>query len=510
MSDSQYWSAAECVAALRRDDVSSVELVDQAIARIEAANPRLNIVVATSFERARSKATAADEALAADEPVGPLHGLPITVKDLFETAGLVTACGAPEFRDHVPDTDAVAVERLTGAGAIVLGKTNVPRFGVDFQSYNDLYGLTRNPWETERTVGGSSGGAAAALAAGLVPLEIGSDVGGSIRIPAHFCGVYGHKSSQGIIPLGGHLLGPPGTPEASDLLVAGPMARSPQDLSLALELMAGADTLNSSGWDLELAPPRGRDLRDLRVAYWFDDPRSPLEGAVRAELEATVDALRSRTNVVEVDIPFTLDEILEIYAPLLVPIVSDTAPAPLRHLARTASLAVPALRLCERLGYNLDPIRAGSLTGAGLSHKGWLDLNERRTKLRWACRKLFSEVDVLLTPVAAFAAPHHNTTGNRHTKSLRVDGKRRPYTDHLSWVALATTAYLPATSAPVGVTPEGLPVNVQIIGDYLDDQTTIKFAELLAEVRGGFQRPPSQAVAGTGMHADRSGDESQG
>ena len=339
-------------------------------------------------------------------------------------------------------------------------------------------------------MGGSSGGAAAALAAGLVPLEIGSDVGGSIRIPAHFCGVYGHKPSHGIVPLDGHLMGPPGTPPAPDLLVAGPMARSPQDLSLALEVMAGADTFKSSGWTLKLPPPRGRDLKELRVAHWFDDPRSPLEGAVRTELEATLAALRSVANVVEVDIGFTLDEILEIYVPLLVQIFFDIEPAPVRYLTRTASPAVGVLRLSKRLGYDLDPIRVGSLAGAGLSHRGWLDLNERRTRLRRACRKLFSEVDVLLTPVAAFAAPHHNITGSKYTRSIRVDGKRRPYTDHLCWPALATTAYLPATSAPVGVTPEGLPVNVQIIGDYLDDHTTIQFAELLAEVRGGFQPPP--------------------
>ena len=487
MGDSQYQSATECVSALRRGDVSAVELVDEAIARIEALNPRLNIVVATAFERARAKAIAADAALAAGESVGPLHGLPITVKDSFETADLVTTCGAPEFRDHEPDFNAVAVERLTGAGAIVLGKTNVPLFASDWQSYNAVYGLTRNPWDPERTVGGSSGGAAAALAAGFVPLEIGTDIAGSIRIPAHFCGVYGHKSSHGIIPLRGHIPGPPGTLAAPDLMVAGPMARSPQDLRLALQQLAGADTLSTSGWNLELPPPRGRDLKDLRVGYWFDDPRSPLEGAVRAELEATADALRSKTNVVEIDIPFTLDEILEIYAPLLMSMFADRLPAPVRYFTTMAS---PVLKLSERLGRNFDPMRIGTLTGTGLSHHGWIDLNERRTRLRWACRRLFTEVDVLLTPVVAFAAPHHNTTGIMYTRSLQVDGERRLYTDHFSWIALATTAFLPATSAPIGVTPEGLPVNVQIIGDYLDDHTTIHFAELLAEIRGGFQPPP--------------------
>ena len=192
-------------------------------------------------------------------------------------------------------------------------------------------------------------------------------------------------------------------------------------------------------------------------------------------------------NVVEIDIPFTLDEILEIYAPLLMSMYADRLPAPVRYVATMAS---PALKLSERLGRNFDPMRIGTMTGTGLSHHGWIDLNERRTRLRWACRRLFTEVDVLLTPVVAFTAPHHNTTGNMYTRSLQVDGNKRLYTDHFSWIALATTAFLPATSAPVGVTPEGLPVNVQVIGDYLDDRTTIHFAELLAEVRGGFQPPP--------------------
>ena len=487
MSDSRYWSATECVAALCRGDVSSVELVDEAIARIEALNPRFNIVVATDFERARRKATAADAVLAAGESVGPLHGLPITVKDSFETAGLVTTSGSPELRDYVPDNNASTVERLTEAGAIVVGKTNLPLFASDFQSYNDIYGLTRNPWDPERTAGGSSGGAAAALAAGLVPLEIGSDIGGSIRIPAHFCGVYGHKPSHGIVPLGGHLLGPPGTLQDPDLIVVGPMARSPRDLSLALDVMAGTEESISTSQDLALPPPRGRDLSNLRVGYWFDDPRSPLERAVRAELEATVDALRPGANVVEIDVPFTLDEILDVYAPSLASVFSEKVPAPLRLLARAAS---PALKLREGLKWSFDPVRSGTLAGIGLTPKGMLDLDERRTKLRRACRRLFRELDVLLTPVVAFAAPHHNTRGSLYTRSLRVDGKRRHHTDHFSWIALATIAYLPATSAPVGVTPEGLPVNVQIIGDYLDDHTTIQFAELLAEVRGGFQPPP--------------------
>ena len=463
------------------------ELVDEAIARIEAVNARLNIVVATAFERARSKATARMRRW----PAASLSARSTVYRSRSRTRSRWPTWSPPAERLSSATTNRLATPRRWSvsprpAPSSWARPTFLSSPGTG-RATTPIYGLTRNPWDPERTVGGSSGGAAAALAAGLVPLEVGSDIAGSIRIPAHFCGVYGHKSSHGIIPLRGHIPGPPGTLAAPDLMVAGPMARSPKDLGLALQLMAGADTLSASGWNLELPPPRGRDLKDLRVAYWFDDPRSPLEGAVRAELEATVDALRSETNIVEIDVPFTLDEILAIYAPLLMSIFTDRLPAAVRYLATAAS---PVAKLSERLGLNSDPVRAGTRAGTGLSHHDWLDLNERRARLRWACRKLFSEVDVLLTPVVAFAAPHHNTTGNIYTRSLRVDRKRRRYTDHFSWIALATTAYLPATSAPIGITPDGLPVNIQIIGDHLDDQTTIKFAELLAEVRGGFQPPP--------------------
>ncbi len=487
MNESTYWSAGECLTALQAGEVSSVELVDACIARIERLNPELNAVVATDYERAKESARSADDARSRGVMLGPLHGLPMTVKDSLQTAGLVTTSGAPELRDFIPEEDAVAVERVLSAGAIILGKTNLPIFAGDWQSYNAVYGRTNNPWDITRTVGGSSGGSAAAVAAGLVPLEIGSDIGGSIRTPAHYCGVYGHKPSHGIVPNRGHIPGPPGTKSEPDLAVVGPLARSPQDLRLALDVIAGPDTLDAIGWRLDLPASRAERLGDFRVAYWFDDPLCPIDSAVRTELEATVEALRPHAQLVELALPFTLADIVPRYLRLLLGVIGDDMPAPLKALTR---LLRPHYALAEKLGIPTDLMSMNASRGMHQSHAAWARANEGRAKLRWTCHEIFNEIDVLLTPVVPTTAFPHQTGGNHLSRRILVDGKKRPYLDHIPWASLATTAYLPATSAPVGVTPEGLPVNVQIIGPFLGDQTTIRFAELLAEVHGGFRPPP--------------------
>ncbi|MGB5375926.1 MAG: amidase family protein, partial [Polyangiales bacterium] len=289
MDELSYRSALECLAALRNRDVSSLELVDACIARIEALNPELNAVVATDYDRARETARAADAARANGDALGVLHGLPMTIKDSLETAGLVTTSGAHELRHHLPEEDAVAVHRVVDAGAIVLGKTNLPIYAGDWQSYNAVYGRTNNPWDVTRTVGGSSGGAAASVAAGFVPLEIGSDIAGSIRTPAHYCGVYGHKPSHGVVPGRGHIPGPPGTKSEPDLAVVGPLARTAGDLQLALDVIAGPDTLMRDGWSLNLPASRAGRLSEFRVGYWLDDPLCPIDASVRDELEATIE-----------------------------------------------------------------------------------------------------------------------------------------------------------------------------------------------------------------------------
>jgi amidase len=490
MDELSYESASACLALLRSRKVSSVELVDACIVRIEALNAELNAVVAKDYERARASARAADAARAEGKDLGVLHGLPMTIKDSLETADLVTTAGAPELRDHTPRESAVAVQRVVDAGAIVLGKTNLPIYAGDWQTFNAVYGRTNNPWDVSRTVGGSSGGAAASLAAGFIPLEIGSDIGGSIRIPANYCGVYGHKPTHGIVPARGHIPGPPGTKSEPDLAVVGPLARTAGDLMLALDVIAGPDALDRDGWALELPPSRAERLDGFRVGYWLDDALYPIDSAVRAELEATIEALRPHVNLVDIGSPFQLERIVPLYVRLLLGVIGADMPKPLQMLTR---LLLPYYALAERLGIKTDLITKNAARGMRLSHADWNRANEGRTRLRWQTHELFHDIDVLLTPVSPVTAFPHQTSGNHLSRRIVVNRQQRPYMEHIPWIALATSAFLPATSAPVGVTPEGLPVNIQIIGPHLGDKTTIRFAELMAEVRGGFQPPPPPA-----------------
>jgi len=487
MNELSYRSASECLTLLRNRELSSLELVDSCIARIEALNPDINAVVAKDYERARETAQAADAARTKGEDLGVLHGLPMTIKDSLETAGLVTTSGAPELRDHVPKEDAVSVQRVVDAGAIILGKTNLPIYAGDWQTFNEVYGQTNNPWDVTRTVGGSSGGAAASVAAGFIPLEIGSDIGGSIRTPANYCGVYGHKPSHGIVPGRGHIPGPPGTKSEPDLAVIGPLARTAGDLRLALDVIAGPDALTRDGWTIELPPPRADRLGEFRVAYWLDDPLCPVDSEVRGELEATIEALRPHVKLVDVDLSFQLETIVALYTRLLLGVIGADMPRALRTLTR---LLLPYYAVADRLGIETDLVTKNAARGMHLSHVDWNRVNEGRTRLRWQCHELFEDIDVLLTPVGPVTAFPHQTGGNQLSRKITVNGKKRPYMDHIPWIALATSAFLPATSAPVGVRPEGLPVNIQIIGPHLGDHTTIRFAELLADIRGGFQRPP--------------------
>jgi amidase len=487
MEDVSYWGASRCLEALRLGELSSREMVEACIARIERLNPELNAVVAKDYERARECARRADEARSAGRELGPLHGLPMTVKDSLQTAGLVTTSGAPALRDFVPEEDAVVVERALQAGAIVLGKTNLPIYAGDWQSYNELYGRTNNPWDVSRTVGGSSGGAAASLAAGFVPLEIGSDIGGSIRNPAHYCGVYGHKPSHGIVPGRGHIPGPPGTKAEPDLAVVGPMARTAEDLRLGLDVLAGPDALDVSAWSLDLPAPRAERLEGFRVGYWLDDPLCPIDSLVRAELEASIEALRPHVKLVDLALPFTLQDVVPIYLRLLLGVIGGDLPAPLRVLTK---LLLPHYALAERVGLPTDLITKNASRGMHQSHAEWARANEGRAKLRWACHEIFESIDVLLTPIVPTTAFSHQTGGNQLSRRIVVNGEKRPYMDHIPWAALATTAYLPATVAPIGLASDGLPVGIQIIGPFLGDHTTIRFAELLTEIRGGFQPPP--------------------
>src|SRR3954454_7865991 len=293
MTELHELSAIDLAAAIARRDVSSREALAHFVARVDRLDGPVNSVVTRDLDAAYAAADAADAMTARGESAGALHGVPMTVKDSFSTAGLRTTSGAPELSEHVPDHDAAPVAALRGAGAVVWGQTNLPIYAGDMQSYNEVFGTTSNPWDVERTPGGSSGGSAAALAARFTPIEVGSDIGGSIRLPSHMSGVYGHKPSYGIVPAHGQIPGPPGTLTQADIAVAGPMARTAADLSLALDLMSGPDRWNHPAWRLDLPAPRATELGQLRVATWFEDGACPLDPEVATALDGFVERIEA-------------------------------------------------------------------------------------------------------------------------------------------------------------------------------------------------------------------------
>jgi len=478
--DLAFRTATQLLDGLARREFSSVELLQHHLQRVERLNTRLNAIVTLDAERALARAAAADAARAAGQALGPLHGLPMTVKDSFETAGLRTTSGAPALAQHVPGADAVAVQRLVEAGAIVFGKTNLPTFAMDVQSFNPVFGTTNNPWDTGRSPGGSSGGAAAALAAGLTPLELGSDIGGSIRNPAHYCGVYGHKPSYGLVPQRGHIPGPPGTLQEPDIAVAGPMARCAEDLALALGVLAGPDATHAPAWRVQLPPPRHAALREFRVAAWLDDAECRVDAAVLERLRATVETLRrAGVPVDESARPrHGFADALRVFRGLLYAATSPGLPeASFNELAVAA--AAPA-------GDNVEFAR-----GSTMRHRDWLRLHEERERQRLNWTRFFTGYDVLLCPVAPTTAILHDPSKPADARRIVVNGEPRSYWDQVDWAGLVGAAGLPATVAPVGRSTAGLPVGVQIVGPFLEDRTTIAFAQLLAGQIGGFERPPA-------------------
>lgn len=483
MSELGTRTAGQLAGMIRRKQISSLELLDYFLDAIARQNAPLNAVVTLDEERAREVAGQADAAVARGDALGPLHGLPMTIKDTYETAGVRTTAGAPVLANHVPERDADTVASLKHAGAVVFGKTNVPFMASDMQSFNDVFGCTNNPWDLDRTPGGSSGGAAVAVAMGFTSLEFGSDIGGSIRTPANWTGIYGHKPSYGIVPLRGHIPGLPGTLSMPDLGVGGPLARSAEDLALALRVVAGPDASEGVGWRLDLPRARHERLSDFRVAAWFDDPAVPIDDAVCTRLQATVEALREAGVPVDEKArpPVGLKELIEMYNQLLMPIIlADLPDEAFAGLVAAAGAFDPKDMSDAALSARAPLIR----------HRDWFSLNELRYKMRAGLRDFFSRYDVLLCPVTPVAAiPHDHTDFG--TRTIEVNGQPRPYTDLLGWISMATACHLPATVAPIGPTPEGLPVGVQIIGPYLEDYTTIEFARRLGEVGGGFTPPPS-------------------
>jgi amidase len=470
-------SATELAALIRSRQLSSIELTTAYLDRIAEVNPQLNAVVTLDADRALAAAGAADDATTRGLGTGPLHGIPMTIKDTFETAGMRTTAGAPELADHVPARDALAVERLRAAGAVVLGKTNVPPFAMDWQAANPIFGTTLNPSDPARTPGGSSGGAAAAVASGMTALELGSDIRGSIRVPAHFCGVFGLKPTAGIVPTRGHIPGPPGTLAEPDLAAVGPLARSVDDLALALDVLAGPDAERAKAWRLELPGSRADHLAGYRMAAWLDDAVCPVDSEVLEVLTQTIAALTAAGGKVDAEArPLDLAEAKPVFESLFHAAVSAGHPQPVFDELCAVAAAHPEAQAARDVTQRV---------------RDWHATHEHRLQLgvRWA--DFFTRHDVLLCPVAPVAAFPHDDTSDVAARTITVNGEERPYSDLSPWVGLAGAAHLPAAVVPVGRTQSGLPVGVQIVGPHLEDRTVIDVARHIAAVVGADTRPGS-------------------
>ncbi|MGW4834141.1 amidase [Amycolatopsis japonica] len=479
----KFQSAEELTTALRAGEVTSAELTDEAIARIEQDDKPINAICVPDFDRARAAARDADQARARGED-RPLLGIPVTVKESFNMTGLPTTWGMLQHQEFMPAEDAVQVSRLKAAGAVVLGKTNVPLGLQDIQTFNEFYGTTNNPWDHDRTSGGSSGGSAAALASGFGALSIGSDLAGSLRTPAHFCGIYAHKPTVGLAATRGMVPPPaPALPVDLDLAVAGPMARTARDLTLLLDVMAGPDPLtHGMAYEVKLPPARHERLGDFRVLVIEDHPLIPTGAAVRAGVNRVVDALVGGGARVERYSPLfpDLTESATLYTQLL--FSSTVARFPVEAYEQLQANAA-GLSADDR---SLDAARLRAMV---FTHRDWLAVYDHRERHRHGWRQLFAEVDAVVCPITPTPAFPHDHDPDLLGRKLDVDGVEYPYFDQLVWAGVATMPGLPATAVPTGQSAEGLPVGVQLIGPAFEDRTPLRLAELLEQTIGGFQAP---------------------
>lgn len=475
MRDPHHWTATEALAELRARRIGAVELLDHMMARQARLDGAVNSVIATDPDGARAAARAAD----AGAPVGALHGLPMTVKETWDLVGFTTTAGIPDLAANRPPRDADAVARLKAAGAVIWGKTNVPLAAADHQSVNPLYGLTRNPWDGGRSAGGSSGGAAAALASGFTALELGSDIGGSIRVPAHFCGVWGLKPSYGLISCRGHVPPGPGALASSPLSVGGPLARCTADLRLAFGLLAGGNP----GWRLDLPTARSAGLKGARIAVWTGG--YPVDPAYAAAIESFARSLAAEGAVVtHLDaMPAPMIGADDLYLRLLFAVIGAESPPP--ELAGYARMA--ASRPDDAIVQTVA--RSVTASMAEVAH-----LLEAQAQIIAAWEQWFTGFDVLLAPVSMTQAFAHQVSDGfgpvpQMARVLDVGGEAQPYLKNLLWPGIATFAHLPALARPLPGGVAGLPAGVQMIGPLCGENTLFALGEAIDASLGGFVAP---------------------
>ncbi|MGE3829858.1 MAG: amidase [Parvibaculaceae bacterium] len=474
-------SALDQARLLRKRKIGARELLDLCWAQVEKHNPRLNAVIVSDIKRARKTAALSDKRLKHGEPLGPFEGVPMTIKESFDWTGTPSTWGVPKLKDNIATHDAVPLERLTEAGAVIFGKTNVPLMLADWQSFNDIYGTTNNPWDVTRSPGGSSGGSAVALATGMSALEIGSDIGASIRNPAHYCGVFGHKPTYGIVSRRGDTY--PGNVASSDISVAGPLARSAADLAVMLKLVSGTDGIEARALTLKLPKAKQTRFKDFRVAVMLSDPVSEVDQPVQDLIAKLADFLKKKVKKLSFEArpAFSTREAMDVYVTLLRATTSRR---------QSDEEFVKNATLVSRFKRGDDSYFATMTRAYVLPHRSWLMVNERRHQMRLAWDAFFDDWDVLLCPAAASAAFPHDQKGERHERTILVNGHKVPTTDQLFWAGYSGGFYLPSTVAPIGLTPQGLPSGVQIVTRQYGDLSSIRFAELIEREYFAFTPPP--------------------
>jgi amidase len=453
-----YASATALARAIRAKEVSSEEVVNACLARIEQVNPQLNAVVGLTADEALNQARKADAALTGGELWGPLHGVPITIKDSLDTAGFLTSWGTPGRAAHVPSEDATVVARMKAAGAILLGKTNTPELTLAFETDNPVYGRTNNPYDLERTPGGSSGGEGAIIAAGGSPLGLGSDTGGSIRVPSHFCGISGIRPTSGRVPRTGHAIPPGGIVDS--LTQLGPIARHVEDLALVLPLIAGVDGRDPAVVPMPAVNTADLDLNGIRAAFHIDNGiQAPTPETANA-VKAAAEALSMEGVILEEKRPPGIEETFEIFLGLL---VGWDGGAWIRLLLDRAGTAVTETSL------------GALLPGQALSADEIVRLVDRWDRFRSRMLSFLDTYDLILSPVNAYPAlPHgeagHKLTGFSYTMTYNLTG----------W---------PAAVVRAGTSPEGLPIGVQVVARPWREDVALAGSACVERALGGWQRP---------------------
>jgi amidase len=480
---SRITTATKMAQAVRNGETTATDLLEAHLARVDALNERINAVIWQDRDAARQAAKALDDEAARGQFRGPLHGVPMTIKESFDIAGAPSTWGIPEWRDNIAPRDSDAVRRLRAAGAVVYGKTNVPMKLMEWQSFNEIYGTTNNPWDVSRTPGGSSGGSGAALATGMAALEVGSDIGSSIRNPAHFNGVFGLKPTWNVVSMQGH--NPPGWMADTDIGAGGPLARSARDLRLALDVLTGGDDFLNSAWSVALPADDRAELSQFRVALMLGDPASPVDNAYLDVLSDFADRLAAKGAQIEAAQP-SVDN--EAHFTLYLQLLGAAMSGGMSEAEVAANLdAVKALN--DPHAWRLYGNRFG---GMNMRHADWLVLDNERRKARQAFDAFFAEYDILLMPVASSAAFPHDQAGPRYGRKLQINGKAQPEPMQLFWSGYTGVVHLPSVVGPAGFV-DHLPVGYQAAAGHGRDHTALAFAQAVEDALGGCTPPPCVA-----------------